>query len=179
MGEYADLEVERTCMAFGDWAFGDFANEPYVHRDPPFYPTDRDGRPNVYCAKCGIAAICVDGFHIYRREDLRNKMFWACRICGDRVGCHPHTNEPLGYLADAPTRAARSLAHARFDAIWRRGRMSRTDAYRWLSGCMGLDMSVCHIGMMDVDQLNEVVRHVHARFPEFTPKLDNIANFKF
>lgn len=193
MGEYADEALEEHWRARGvfggrsprdfyqqDWGilFGK-SKVPRQFAEPQFYPNDYDGNPNVYCSKCGIHAVSMSGNQVYRRADLSEKMFWVCRICGDRVGCHPHTNQPLGYLADAPTRAARSHAHARFDAVWRTGLMSRTDAYRWLAGCMGLDMSVCHIGMMDLDQLNAVIAHVHARFPQFTPQLDNIANFRF
>ena len=192
MGEYAEDAWQRK--AFG-WSydrpgrvgrlgglFGNFDRAPpkqTEYRLPQVYPTGRGNQPNVYCAKCQLHAVLRSGYEVYGRHDLRDKPVWVCLKCSDRVGCHPHTNEPLGYLANAPTRAARSLAHARFDAVWRRGCMSRTDAYRWLAGCMGLDMSVCHIGMMDVDQLNEVVNHVHSSFPELTPKLDNIANFKF
>jgi hypothetical protein len=192
MGEYADEAVEyhmRLRGVFGPysgirdcayhWYGTPKASEPEWDT-PEFFARDRDGNPNVYCRRCQIGAVLRNGEDIYRRADLRTKMIWVCTQCGDRVGCHPHTNDPLGYLADAPTRAARSRAHGCFDPIWRNGHMTRGAAYQALCDWMQIDPQLCHMGMMNVEQLEQVVEFVKQRYPEHGPKkLDNIANFKF
>lgn len=45
-------------------------------------------------------------------------------------------------------RAARNKGHRAFDAIWKRGYMSRSEAYRWLAREMGMPADDCHFGMM-------------------------------
>lgn len=188
MGEYADdaLDMEFRQMGvfgFRGGFFGSFDPEleprPYQHVPPDYFRKDYDGDVYVVCGPCGLHAVLANGFQVYGRRDLENKAFWVCTKCGDRVGCHPHTNEPLGYLANAATRAMRSRLHAAFDPIWRKGAMSRGDAYQWLAWATGIEVSVCHFGMMDLDQLQLCFDAIAKRFPENIPNLSNIANFKF
>lgn len=81
------------------------------------------------------------------------------------VGCHPGTEQPLGRLADAKLRLAKSHAHAVFDPIWERKMAkegcskgeARGKGYAWLAGQLGIDPKDCHIGMMDVDTCIKVV----------------------
>lgn len=113
------------------------------------------------CPYCGAIAALVDGNVIYPyRHDLAHKKFWRCQICPDAyVGCHEGTETPLGRLADAKLRLAKSHAHAVFDPIWERKMVrdqiskheARGKGYAWLAGQLGIDPKDCHIGMFDVE----------------------------
>ena len=108
------------------------------------------------CNYCGQPAEIVSGREIYpQRRDLWLKWFWNCKPCGARVGCHPGTKRPLGRLANAELRAAKQAAHAAFDPLWKSGDMTRSEAYRWLGGMMGI--AEPHIGEFTVQQCERCV----------------------
>lgn len=110
------------------------------------------------CAYCGNDARLVTGDHIYpHRPDLYHKHFYECIPCDAYVGCHPGTTNPLGRLANAELRKAKSAAHAAFDPIWKSGRMRRGSAYAWLCDKLQIPKDECHIGMMDVGMCRRVV----------------------
>jgi hypothetical protein len=96
------------------------------------------------------------------RSDLHAKRFWLCAQCDAYCGCHPD-GSPLGMLANADLRAARREAHAAFDPLWRRGAMTRSQAYAWLARGMGLDMRDCHVGRFDAKQCARVIELCEAR----------------
>jgi hypothetical protein len=91
---------------------------------------------------------------------------WACLPCGAWVGCHPGTEKPLGTLANAELRAARSLAHSEFDPIWKRGYMTRAEAYAELAKRLGIAGPKCHIGRFDVGMCEAVVGVCRIMGPE-------------
>lgn len=106
----------------------------------------------VVCPYCDKPAELVFGSAIYpHRPDLFKKKFYLCKPCDAYVGCHPDTAKPLGRLANAELRIFKRKAHAAFDPIWKRGDMSRTKAYKWLSEKLNIAPQNCHIGMFDVD----------------------------
>ena len=124
------------------------------------------------CPYCGQQAKLVHGDVIYpHRGDLHSLLFWQCAPCDAYVGCHKNgatflVNKrqvrsdgtiPLGRLANAELRKAKSAAHAAFDPLWRSGQMTRRGAYAWLAGAIGISADDCHIGMMDVDGCKAVV----------------------
>lgn len=115
----------------------------------------------VACDYCTRPAELVHGDTIYpHRPDLAKHNFWYCGPCQAWVGCHNGAHggkTPLGRLANATLRAAKGRAHAAFDPIWKSRRMSRTDAYAWLSKALGLPARETHIGMFDVAMCNRVV----------------------
>jgi hypothetical protein len=75
---------------------------------------------NPKCPYCGKWSEKVSGKVIYsHRPDLYAKVFYRCAPCDAYVGCHPHSERPLGRLADAELRSMKSAAHAAFDPIWR------------------------------------------------------------
>lgn len=80
--------------------------------------------------------------------------------CAAYVGLHPFTNLPLGTLATAPMRKARSLAKDYFNPLWKNGGMTRTDAYAWLAASLGLTRDECHFGLFNVDQCNAAIRKI-------------------
>jgi hypothetical protein len=126
------------------------------------------------CPYCNAPAYLVTGDVIYPwRKDLAHKKFWKCTACVDAyVGCHPGTDNPLGRLADAKLRLAKSHAHAVFDPLWEAkvaGGMAKSEArsrgYQWLAKELGIEAKDCHIGMFDVETCHKVVTvcRPHAR----------------
>jgi len=63
---------------------------------------------------------------------------------------------PLGRLANAELRSAKSAAHAMFDPLWKSKKMRRSQAYSWLAAQMKIKPEDCHIGMFDVEQCKQV-----------------------
>ena len=115
---------------------------------------------NPKCPYCGNRSELVTGAVIYpHRPDLFSKWFYQCAPCNAYVGCHQTGNgkSPLGRLANAELRKAKSDAHAAFDPLWRSGNMSRHQAYKFLAREMGIPPSSAHIGLFDVAQCKRVV----------------------
>lgn len=119
---------------------------------------------NPICPYCGSTSELVTGAWLYpHRKDLHHKKFYECIPCDARVGCHPNSTTPLGRLADAELRTAKSAAHAAFDPLWRTKSnfKTRSKAYAWLSWKMGIPPKETHIGMFDLNQCAEVIRICH------------------
>jgi len=119
----------------------------------------------VICPYCKNPAALVSGDVVYpHRPDLRAKRFYVCVPCDARVGCHDTSDRPLGRMANAELRAAKMRAHAAFDPIWKSGRMSRVDAYRWLARRM--ESEEIHIGEQDIGGCSRIVvicKHLRER----------------
>lgn len=125
--------------------------------------------PTVVCPYCRRdATLMENSAPIYHGRDFGP--VWICRPCEAWVGCHPHTLKPLGRLADAQLRKAKISAHAAFDAVWEKRfhrkkandpkytkGMARGGRYKRLAELMQIDRSLCHIGMMDVQQCKIVI----------------------
>lgn len=128
------------------------------------------------CPTCQTAARLTDGREVYpRRPGLADKPIWVCTVCEDtRVGCHPGTEEPLGFPADAALREVRMLLHhQRIDPLWKNapqtGGYSATDdealriirkaargrVYGFLAERMGLTRDTCHTAMFTLEQCRE------------------------
>jgi hypothetical protein len=120
-----------------------------------------DAPKNILCPYCVQIPTLVTGKTVYpHRKDLHSKYFYYCDNGHDAayVGCHPNTLTPLGRLADATLRKLKMAAHAAFDPIWKDGRLSRGQAYEWLSFNMGLPKELTHIGMFDEEQCQRVIK---------------------
>lgn len=114
----------------------------------------------VKCNYCNIATRLAKGNEIYHhRPDLSLLNFYLCDSCGAYVGCHKNGDgkRPLGRVANAELRKAKSKAHAAFDPLWKSGKMTRGAAYSALAKSMGIYKEQCHIGMFDVEQCEHVV----------------------
>lgn len=109
------------------------------------------------CPYCRGTATLVPDSRIYGRSFGR--MVWMCR-CGARVGCHRWSNQPMGTLADAPTRKARNRAHKVFDRLWKKGHQdinTPQEAYRWLAEQLGVPPEEAHIAKFDRERCRQVI----------------------
>ncbi len=128
----------------------------------------------VKCPYCGGQAKLVGGKAIYpHRADLHARKFWQCAPCDAYVGCHKPNpqlgfdgTQPLGRLANAELRKAKSAAHESFDPIWQEEHMSRRAAYAWLAKALGIPVERCHIGEFDVALCRRVESLSEAYFDE-------------
>jgi hypothetical protein len=82
--------------------------------------------------------------------------YYQCLKCRKSIGAHHATLEPKGTPADHKTRQARKAAHKYFDRLWLSGRMTRRQAYRWLSHAF--HTREAHIGQMDIRSCTRVIR---------------------
>ena len=118
-----------------------------------------------YCPYCGDDAKLVTGVSLYpQRSDLAAKRFWRCADCDAHVGTHgghPRkgiaADTPLGSLANAALRRARSCAHAVFDPVWKEGIVTRTEAYGALAAQLQIPVAECHIALFDETRCSQVV----------------------
>jgi hypothetical protein len=117
------------------------------------------------CPKCGRQAVIKTKREVYGKK-VGGGFLWTCprfpwHDCV--VGCHPRTAKPLGTLADKETRQARYRAHQAFDRLWKPAECnrifgSRTEAYKKLSIWMNLKERDTHIGMMNMEQCENVIK---------------------
>lgn len=102
------------------------------------------------CDKCNMPAKLLESSTpVYGRN---YGPVWVCGnfpLCDARCGCHKGTHNPLGTLADKETRKLREMVHKAFDTIWKRGSLSRKEAYFRLADCMLIDHHECHVGMFN------------------------------
>ena len=112
------------------------------------------------CDYCGGRVIFTDSSVIYGGKSYG--MIYLCTNCNASVGVHKGTDRPLGTLANTALKLKRRETHAVFDAYWKSRGISRSDAYQWLSGQMGLPKYRTHIGQMNMAQCEQVIRIVYA-----------------
>ena len=103
------------------------------------------------CCGCGTNVIARPalGTEIYpHRADLAHKKFWLCDGCGNYVGSHKGSGEPLGCIPTPEIRKARSAIHARLDPLWQSGRFSRTALYAAISKELGWEYHTAHVSTL-------------------------------
>lgn len=122
-----------------------------THRLPRPISCNCCGSPRVHLQKRALM-----GMRVTHAWDL----VWHCLDCLALVGCHEGTDIPLGLMADTQTREARFQAHKTFDRLWRGGGMSRRDAYIWMSQKLMIPLEAAHIGMLSLDQCEQLVKCV-------------------
>ncbi|WP_341959237.1 zinc-finger-containing protein [Pseudomonas sp. RC10] len=95
----------------------------------------------THCRYCGGHVELINNSRIYRRE------------YGEAyVGLHPSTDIPLGTLATAALRKDRNDSKAIFHKLKEQRGFSRSLAYQWLAGKMGITVDKCHFGWFDQDE---------------------------
>jgi len=108
--------------------------------------------PDVICPECGCPMVL--------KVSAKYGKFYGCSnwpACTITHGAHQNSGKPLGFPADLKTKKFRSIAHHHFDKLWKTGRMSRRNAYKWLQTKLGLSRHDCHIGKFDILQCKEVI----------------------
>lgn len=118
------------------------------------------------CPYCGNDTEFIDSKEVYGKS---YGMMYICRPCHAYVGVHKGTKTALGRLANKELREAKKRAHFHFDQIaktklinkiWKKhipNTTNRSKAYKWLAMQMNISEELCHIGMMDVEQCDQVV----------------------
>lgn len=113
------------------------------------------------CPYCGANVVLKDATFIYHSNKAKSYgKLWVCSNypkCDAYVGCHDHTEIPLGRLANPRLRSLKKEAHRQFDPIWKSGLMSRREAYKWLSDMLKINLEDCHIGMFDIKECQKVI----------------------
>lgn len=128
-------------------------------------PAPLRSEKRVTCTYCNRRAELHNGSAVHPgRKDLEQRLFWVCWTCDAWVGCHVDTDRPFGRLANEELRLARKSAHDVFDEVWKQGRLTRPDAYAWLSRAMKLRPEDCHIGMFTVEECQRAKQLVYEEF---------------
>jgi hypothetical protein len=84
---------------------------------------------------------------------------WRCLDCKAKVGCHPGTDHPLGYMANPYVRRLRAELHDLIDPIWEYKLATRSEIYNWLARELGLE-GVAHISQLPIHQLKLAIKIV-------------------
>ena len=156
-GRHVERRWRNRCYAYGGYSWG------YI---PDYCPCSSPMTHQVTCPYCDKPAKLVTGKDIYpHRKDLHAKHLYSCPDCKAYVGCHGEGTKPLGRLANADLRKAKSKAHSYFDPLWKAKikknnvskREARSSGYKWLARQLNIAIQDCHIGMFNDDQCKKVV----------------------
>ena len=111
------------------------------------------------CRYCEGEVILTTNDFIYDRKIWKhdNCNVYACIACKASVGTHPDGITPLGLLADKGLKNLRSQAHRLFDPLWKSGKRTRNQAYKWMAKRLGIPVKECHFGQLDNDVLTRAV----------------------
>lgn len=108
----------------------------------------------------------VDSDRIYGAPYGSGKLY-QCMKCGATVGTHlNHPDIALGLLANKQMKKLRRECHSLFDKLWKPGdprRMTRRNAYNWLSRKMKLSKEECHFALMTTEQLEKALTILEAK----------------
>lgn len=117
------------------------------------------------CSLCGAPVQYTNNRAVYGKPLGEWPMIYLCTNshCRAYVHCHTGSSTPLGTMADGNTRRMRKAAHDAFDSLWKKGEMSRLQAYDWLADQLEMPIDKCHIGMFDATQCQRVIDVVKAR----------------
>lgn len=114
----------------------------------------------VLCQYCQNEATFMTTEEFYGKDYGTN--MWVCRPCDAYVGTHKRTDQPKGTLANKELREWRMKAHKAVDPLWLSNKGSRTKArtkvYRWIQQVMSLSKEEAHIGMMDKEQCQRLIK---------------------
>lgn len=102
------------------------------------------------CNNCGGEVKIIHHDDLYGRAYSDWPWMYKCSGCDSYVGMHPFTNIPLGTLADSETREARKQCKSIFERLFKRGKMTRSEAYARLAEKLGIETGECHFGWFDV-----------------------------
>lgn len=111
----------------------------------------------THCRYCGSPVSFCSNAELYGRPCGNWPFGYYCGFCAAYVGCHPHTEVPLGTMATSALRKKRSAAHSAFDPIWKTKRLSRTKAYARLAHEMRIPRQACHMALFEAEDCDKVI----------------------
>lgn len=97
----------------------------------------------LWCCACqtNVEARLTDGSECYpHRPDLAEHPRWKCDTCGNHVGCHHKTKNPIRPFGNIPSpelKRARQHIHALIDPVWKSGKIKRAKVYAHISKTLG------------------------------------------
>lgn len=107
------------------------------------------GKPvRMTCPYCGRPMQLRNGDTIYK-DNVKNRKIYVCAGypgCDSYVRAQDGTLNPIGTPANSDLRRLRHDAHNAFDLLWKRGFMTKKEAYNWLGLITGLPEDMAHIG---------------------------------
>ncbi|MFM0046096.1 zinc-finger-containing protein [Paraburkholderia sediminicola] len=122
-----------------------------------------------YCGERALLARADDEAYPYRED---HGPLWICTACQAWIGIPSRStrNVPLGRLADAPLRDAKSRLHDMLEPLVagkvRRDRVNpfeaRAKAIRWAAGELGFDPLPASIHNLSLEQCEQAIRYVEA-----------------
>jgi len=111
------------------------------------------------CRYCGDSVVLVNNSEIYNGRTYGDWPYaYLCSGCRAYVGLHPDTDIPLGTLANDQLRKDRNASKAVFHRLKEDRGFSRTLAYQWLAGQMGISVDECHFGWFEHEQCAQASR---------------------
>jgi len=113
---------------------------PFTPPSPPVRMID-----SILCGECRSPMRLL--------ESRKFGKFYGCTKwpeCNGTHGAHQKTGKPLGIPTNAETKKARILAHEVFDILWKRGKMTRKEAYKWMRKNLSLSSEDAHISRFDI-----------------------------
>lgn len=123
---------------------------------------------HLYCVQCDkdVRPQKLLGYAVYpHREDLRDKVFYQCPVCGNYVGTY-RDGRPLGTIPTPPLRKARSRVHTIIDQYWlpTKDRKKRKELYSDLSRFLGREY---HTG--ELNNIGECEKVIHYFLNKYRP----------
>lgn len=115
----------------------------------------------VLCPYCGKESEYVDSIVVYGKS---YGMIYYCKPCDAYVGTHDDRKDDkgkyiaLGRLAKPELRELKKEVHEVFDKLWTGRKMTRIEAYMWLSGILKIPLEYTHIGMFSIKTCKEAIR---------------------
>ena len=108
------------------------------------------------CPYCSGLVELVSNSRIYNGREFGEWPYaFHCEPCDAYVGLHPHTDIPLGTLANVELRGARKVHKTYFQKVCETFDLGRTPAYQWLAGAMGIPVGECHFGWFNKQQCEQ------------------------
>lgn len=113
----------------------------------------------MICPYCNSEASIKDSSLIYGRSYGKVLICHSYPKCDAFVGVHKKDGvTPLGTMANGELREWRKMAHNDyFDPLWKSGKMTRSEAYKFMQTLMELPEEKAHIAMFDIDQCKTLI----------------------
>lgn len=112
------------------------------------------------CPYCGQRTDVEHQSLVYgdKKFGIDKGLIRICLPCDAYTSCDKF-GKTRASLAKKELRQIRIKTHNVFDKIWRKGLMTRSEAYKWLCDRMGIEDKYCHIGFFDEYKCYRVIEH--------------------